>query len=225
RVSPTQMTKVNVTNNINVRPTRATMLGPNAGRSAAVPPQRSFGRPVVSRQASAQNPRVQFHPESPVANSARNQKIGGNAGRNQDFRQNRNAGRNNIGQNNANNTGRNQTFGQNQNLGRNQGPASEMRGAQRQAENVPSRGASPNSNIRIPESRPMASRNVPRPPSAGGVSGDRGMNSGAASGPRSNVAMPNARPESQQRPSAPEMSRGSVPHPPSAGMNRGEAPS
>src|SRR5439155_21865465 len=41
----------------------------------------------------------------------------------------------------------------------------------------------------------------------------------------SNVAMPNVRPESQQRPSAPEMSHGNVPHPPSAGMNRGEGPS
>src|SRR5206468_4164502 len=45
RVSPTQMTKVSVTNNINVRPTRASMLGPNGGRSAAAAPQRSFARP------------------------------------------------------------------------------------------------------------------------------------------------------------------------------------
>jgi FecR protein len=218
RVSPTQITKVNVTNNINVRPTRATMLGPNAGKSAAVPPQRSFARPVVSHVAPPQNGRGAFNRESPAASLGRNQSVG----RNQDLGHTQKLGRNQAPGSEMN---------RNPNLGRNQGPASEMRGAQRPAENVPNRGASPNSNIRMPESRPMASRSVPRPPSAGGftnergVNAERGMNQGATNGPRSNATMPNARPESQQRASAPEMSRGNVPRPPSAGMNRGEGPS
>jgi FecR protein len=218
RVSPTQITKVNVTNNINVRPTRNTVLGANAGRSAAAPPQRSFARPVVSHAAPPQNGRAAFHPESPVANLGRNQ----NMGRNQNIVGNQNRPGNQ-------NQGRNQGLGQNRNIGRNQGPASEMRGAQPPAENLPNRGAAPNSNIRMPESRPMASRsNVPRPPSAGGlpnergVNTERGINNGAAGAPRSNVAMPQARPQNQGRPSVPEMaSRGNVPRPPSgAGLGR-----
>ena len=233
RVSPTQITKVNVTNNINVRPTRNTVLGPNAGRSAAVPPQRSFARPVVSHAAAPQNSRALFNPQSPVARNQGMNGVGMNGkgmngqgmngkpspGRNQELGQNRNAGPNNAARNEA---GRNNGFGQNQNLGRNQGTAPEMKGAQRPAES--NRGATANSNIRMPENRPMVRSNVPRPPSAGGFSGERGMNSGASNGPRSNVATPNARPESQQRPSTPEMgSRNNVPRPP-ANMERGPSP-
>jgi len=238
RVSPTQITKVNVTNNINVRPTRNTVLGPNAGRSAAVPPQRSFARPVVSHAAAPQNSRALFNPQSPVA---RNQGMNGRGmngrgmngtemngpgmngkpspGRNQELGQNRNAGPGNAARNEA---GRNNGFGQNQNPGRNQGTAPEMKGAQRPAES--NRGTTANSNIRMPESRPMVRSNVPRPPSAGGFSGERGMNPGASNGPRSNVATPNARPENGQRPSSPEMgSRNNVPRPP-ANMERGSSP-
>lgn len=248
RVSPTQITKVNVTNNINVRPTRNTVLGPNAGRSAAVPPQRSFARPVVSHAAAPQNSRALFNPQSPVArNQGMNGRgMNGNAmngngmngkpspGRNQELGQNRNAGPNHAGRNNAgpnnagannaarNEAGRNNGFGQNQNLGRNQGTAPEVKGAQRPAEN--NRGATANSNIRMPENRPMVRSNVPRPPGAGGFSGERGMNSAATNGPRSNVATPNAHPESQQRPSSPEMgSRNNVPRPP-GNMERGSSP-
>jgi hypothetical protein len=219
RVSPTQITKVNVTNNLNVRPTRATMLGPNAGRSAAVPPQRSFARPVVSHAAAPQNGRGAFNRESPAASLGRNQGVG----RNQDFGRNQNLGRNQGPGSEAN---------RNPNLGRNQGPASDTRGVQHPADNTPNRGASPTSNIRMPESRPMASRNVPRPPSAGGFPNDRGMNNAPTNGPRSNVAMPSARPENQGRPSAPEMgSRSNVPRPPSGverplpANSRGEGPS
>jgi hypothetical protein len=212
RVSPTQITKVSVTNNINVRPTRESMLGPNAGRSAAVPPQRSFARPVVSHVAPPQNGRGAFHAESPAAS----------LGRNQGFGRNQNLGRN---------QGPSTEMNRSPNLGRNQGPASEMRGVQHPADNIPNRGAAgPNGNMRMPESRPMASRgNVPRPPSTGRFPNDRGMNtdrgnSGPAGGPRSNVAMPSGRPENQARPSAPEMaSRGSVPRPPS-GVERAPSP-
>src|SRR5439155_14215503 len=142
RVSPTQITKVNVTNNINVRPTRATMLGANAGKSAAIPPQRSFARPVVSHVAPPQNGRAAFHPQSPVASVGRNRGVG----QNQDLGRNQNLGRNQGPGPGAN---------RNPNLGRNQGTASDMRGAQRPADNSLNRGVSPPSNIRMPESRPM----------------------------------------------------------------------
>jgi ferric-dicitrate binding protein FerR (iron transport regulator) len=56
RVSPNQLSRVSAVHSLNVRPTRTTMLGSNAGRSAATPPSRSFSRPVVSRMA-APNPR------------------------------------------------------------------------------------------------------------------------------------------------------------------------
>jgi len=205
RVSQSQITKLTVNNNIrnninvNVRPTKAAVLGPNAGRSAAAPPQRSFARPVVSHAAAPQNPRALFNPQSPVA---RNQ---GNFGKPSPIR--------------------NQGFGQNPNAGRNQGGVSEMKGAQRPTENLPNRGAGPNSNVRMPENRPMARTNIPRPPSAGGFSNERGNNAerGAnQAGPRSNMSMPNARPENQGRPSAPEMApRNNVPHPPLANVGRG----
>jgi hypothetical protein len=143
RVSQSQITKLTVNNNIrnninvNVRPTKAAVLGPNAGRSAAAPPQRSFARPVVSHAAAPQNPRALFNPQSPVA---RNQ---GNFGKPSPIR--------------------NQGFGQNPNAGRNQGGVSEMKGAQRPTENLPNRGAGTNSNVRMPENRPMARTNIPRP--------------------------------------------------------------
>src|SRR5205814_9432192 len=130
----------------------------------------------------------------------------------QDLRRNQNLGRNQGPESEPN---------RNANLGRNQSPGSDMRSVQHPADNIPNRGASPTSNIRMPESRPMASRNVPRPPSAGGFSGERGMNQGT-NGPRSNVAMPSARPETQGRPSAPE-TRSNVPRPPS-GVERAPSP-
>jgi FecR protein len=214
RVSQNQITKLTVNNNIhnninvNVRPTKAAVLGPHGGRSGAAPPQRSFARPVVSRASAPQNPRALFNPQSPVAkNGARS------IARNE-------------GVANKPSPIRNQGFGQNPNVGRNQGPASEMKGVQHSAENLPNRGAA-NSNIRMPENRPMARTNVPRPPSAGGFSNQRGMNADRGpnqAGPRSNMSMPNARPENQGRSSAPEMSRGNVPHPPSATMERGSSP-
>src|SRR5262249_32343509 len=136
--------------------------------------------------AAPNNPRALFNPQSPVArNVARNQ---GNVGRPSPIR--------------------NQGFGQNANVGRNQGPASEMKGVQRPAENLPNRGPAANSNIRMPESRPMARTNVPRPPSAGGFSNDRGVNADRGMnnpGPRSNMSVPSARPENLGRPPASEM--------------------
>lgn len=202
RVSQNQINKITVNNNVrnninvNVRPNRAAVLGPNAGRSAAAPPSKSFSRPVVSHASVPQNSRGAFNPQSPVA---RNQ---GNFGKPSPIR--------------------NQGVGQNANVGRNQGPASEIKGAQRPAENMPNRGAA-NSNIRMPENRPMARTTIPRPPSAGGVSNERGgQNVDRSMNNSSRSNMPNARPENQGRQSGPEMApRNNVPHPPSANMGRG----
>ena len=49
RVSANEMNRLSPTRSLDVRPTRTTMLGANAGRSAAMPPPRTFARPVVSR--------------------------------------------------------------------------------------------------------------------------------------------------------------------------------
>ena len=52
RVSPNQLSRVAPVRTLDVRPTRTTMLGGNAGRMTAAPPPRSFARPVVSRVAA-----------------------------------------------------------------------------------------------------------------------------------------------------------------------------
>ena len=50
RVSPNELSRVSPVRSLDVKPTRTTMLGANAGRTAAMPPPRSFSRPVVSRE-------------------------------------------------------------------------------------------------------------------------------------------------------------------------------
>jgi hypothetical protein len=53
RVSPSELSRMSPARSIDVRPTRTTMLGANAGRPAAVPPARTFARPVFSNGSSA----------------------------------------------------------------------------------------------------------------------------------------------------------------------------
>ena len=53
RVSPNQMSRLSPMRSLDVQPTRTTMLGANAGRSTAMPPPRSFSRPVVSSNGGA----------------------------------------------------------------------------------------------------------------------------------------------------------------------------
>jgi len=48
RIAPNQMSRLSPTRSLDVQPTRTTMLGANGGRRAAMPPPRSFARPVVS---------------------------------------------------------------------------------------------------------------------------------------------------------------------------------
>jgi hypothetical protein len=53
RVSPNELGRVSPVRSLDVKPTRTTMLGANARRTAAMPPPRSFARPVVSRNNTA----------------------------------------------------------------------------------------------------------------------------------------------------------------------------
>ena len=215
RISPNQLSRATPVHALDVKPTRTTMLGANAGRSAAAPPQRTFARPVVSHVAPPAGSRGSFHTASPAAG------IGRNADRPQ-------AGNPQTG---------------NAQVGNAQ--AGNPRGIQRPAENMPNHAAAPNSNIRMPERGSVAPRSVPRPPSAGGLENrginqggmnQGGMRSGADNSPRSNVSRPSAGPVSrpdtarpsmsqpETRSSAPEMaSRGNVPRP-SGGMSRSEGP-
>jgi FecR protein len=52
RVSPSEFNRLSPTRTLDVQPTRNTMLGANAGRPAAVPPSRTFARPVYSNGTS-----------------------------------------------------------------------------------------------------------------------------------------------------------------------------
>src|SRR5207248_755403 len=72
RVAPNQLSRVAAVHAIDARPTRTTMLEANAGRTAAMPPPRTFARPVVSHVAAPTGNRGAFHPESPAANAGRN---------------------------------------------------------------------------------------------------------------------------------------------------------
>src|SRR6266496_3073105 len=71
RVAPNQLSRVSPVHAVDVKPTRTTMLGANAGRSAALPPQRAFSRPVISRATPATN-RGGFRQQSPAMNAGRN---------------------------------------------------------------------------------------------------------------------------------------------------------
>lgn len=49
RVSPNELGRVSPVRSLDVQPTRTTMLGANAGRPTAMPPARTFARPVYSQ--------------------------------------------------------------------------------------------------------------------------------------------------------------------------------
>jgi hypothetical protein len=203
RVSPNQLSRVTPVHTVDARPTRTTVLGANA-RSAAAPPTRSFARPVVSRVAAPAGGRGSFNAASPVAaNIARDS--GRNAGLNAGLKGGRPASPQ-IG---------------NAQMGNG-------RGVQRPAGNMPNRAATPGSvnsgNInrapqdaaRMPQGNtgrmqdrgPIASRSVPRPPSAGGFDNRGSMNQGGMRpGPANNPGMG----------SRPDTSRATMPQP---GMSR-----
>ncbi len=192
RVSPNELSRVTPVRSLDMKPTRTTMLGANAGSRAAAPPPRSFVRPVMSRSEMQSGGR-------------------GNAG-----------GRVNAGANVAYGKGSQPNWGgiaQRPNgamnngsaqrpVGNNNGPQRPMgnNGAIQRPTEVPNSGManrgmerpSPNSNVRMPQSGALSERSVPRPPNVGGMYNpgtrnpamNNGMRAGVDNGPRSNVARP-----------------------------------
>ena len=206
RVSPNQLGRLTPVHAVDVKPTRTSILGANAGKPAPAAPQRAFARPIVSRVAPPASSRGSFaggsvHTASPVVSAAHNP---------------------------AANTGRSvERPGQS---GNPQRPAPTV---QRVTPSASNRGLAPSNNARAPEQgASFASRSIPRPPSAGGNFGNRGNMSGSAGNePRTNISRPLQGPESSRsqavqpmsRPSAPQMTaRNNVPRPPSASMGRSE---
>jgi hypothetical protein len=146
RVSPNQMSRLTPVHALDVRPTRAAVVG---SRAAVTPPSRSFARPTVSRM-SPPNARSN-------AGSGARPTFGNNS-------QRPNPAARGEGQ-------RPTSQARNGGIDR---PASAMGnpGAQRPTPNVSNRGgapvANPNNNMRMPERGAISPRSVPRPPSAGG---------------------------------------------------------
>lgn len=70
RVSPNALSRMSAVHSPGVAPTRASMLGSRGGR-AAVPPQRAFARPVVSRSASSAGNRGAFNSGARASNMVR----------------------------------------------------------------------------------------------------------------------------------------------------------
>ena len=202
RIAPNQMSRMSPVHALDVKPTRTTMLGANAGRSAAVPPQRTFARPVVSHVAPPAGSRGSFHTAAPAAGMGRNV--------DRPVMSNAQTGNARGAQRPAENMP-NRNAAPNSNIRMPERGSIEPRSVPR----PPSAGGLENRGMNQGGMRPAPENNsrsnVSRP-SAGSVS-------------RPESSRPEmSRPET--RSSAPEMaSRGNVPHPPSAGITRSEGPS
>jgi len=181
RISPNQLSRVSPVHSLDVKPTRAAMLGQNAGMRAAAPPPRSFTRPVVSRMAT---------PSGMRANSGTNAGMGG--------------GRPGfgVGAQRPTQTMNTQRPSGPMNNAAVQRPIANNGGVQRPMSMPDHRGvgigAPANNNMRVAERGAMSPRSVPRPPSAGSFGAGPRNNSGPAAGmrpgmdntPRSNVSRP-----------------------------------
>lgn len=199
RVAPNQLSRVSLTpvRSLDVKPTRTTMLGANAGRTAAAP-ARSFARPVVSHMTPPAGNRV-------TASTGNRNGIAG--------------GRNIPAAGGLNNIARPGTNGgiprTAQNGNRN--PAA--------VAPTPPRGpvASPNAGSAMRTPSGMAPRSVPRPGNAGAIDRSGGsMTSRPSMGP-TNAPRSDVRPSGPQnaRATAPNVRPQSVPRPPAASMPRG----
>jgi len=69
RVSPSALSRVSAVHSPGVAPSRASMLG-SSGARAAVPPQRAFARPVVSRSASSMGSRASLNSGARASNNS-----------------------------------------------------------------------------------------------------------------------------------------------------------
>jgi hypothetical protein len=174
RVSPNELSRMTPVHTLDVKPNRATMLGPNAGMRSAAPPPRTFARPVVSRAAMTS-----------TVHARAGANTGFGIGSSRPMNTQRSAGPMNNGaiqRPAANNVGMQRPMN---------------------TPNRDAGQATANSNIRMPQRGAMSpnggnggawSRSVPRPPSAGSFGGG-GMNRGsvqseAAQAPRSNISRP-----------------------------------
>ncbi len=202
RIAPNQLSRVTPVRALDVKPTRTTMLGANAGRSTAAPPPRTFARPVVSRVAPPAGSRGSFHNASPAASVGRNAERPTPQAGNAQAQMGKGRGVQRPTENMPN---------------RAASPNNNMR--------TPERGSiAPRSVPRPPSAGGLENRGM----SQGGMrsapeNSPRSNVAKPTSGPQ------NARPEfsrPEARPSAPEVaSRANVPRPPSAGMSRGEGTS
>jgi hypothetical protein len=241
RVAPNQLSRVSPVHAVDVKPTRTTMLGANAGRSAALPPQRAFSRPVISRATPPAN-RGGFRQQSPAMSAGRNverpqvgnAQTGNGRGiqRPADSMPNRTAAPNSNariperGSVSPRSVPRPPSAGGLENRGMNQG------GVRSMPENNPRSNVSrpPSASMSRPEmNRPQSRQspqiaertNIPRPPSAGLGRGDAGprMQQPSASVPRT-IEPGNSRgvspaPRAPERSGSPR-SQVSVPRPPSS---------
>jgi hypothetical protein len=224
RVSPNQLTRVSAVHSPGVAPTRASILG-SRGTRATVPPQRAFARPVVSRTAVAAGNRGSLNAGMRAGNNAANRgsfNSGARAGNRGSFNANgRQANAANVSRPGQTGGMQRSTFGASQ-----QRPimGAGNRGAGFNNSVGGNRGPAFN-NSRGPQNGAMGARSVPRPSSAGGDFGNRGM--GAASNnsrPLSPPSSMGSRPMNS-RPSAPQMnSRSNMPQPPTRSMG-GREPS
>jgi hypothetical protein len=207
RVAPNQLSRMSPMHALDVKPTRTTMLGANAGRAAAVPPQRTFAKPVVSHVAPPAGSRGSFHPATPTAGMGRNtdRPVMGSA----------QSGNTRGVQRPAENMP-NRAAAPNSNIRMPERGSVAPRSVPRppSAGGVENRGINQGGMRSAPENNPRS--NVSRP-SAGSISRPE---ISRPEGSRPGMSQPEA------RSSAPEMaSRGNVPRPPSPAMSRGEGPS
>ena len=211
RVSPNQLTRVSAVHSPAVAPTRASMLG-SRGTRAAVPPQRAFARPVVSRAISPAGNRGSFNSGGRGANA------GNGAQRPTLGAANRGPGFNNsVGGNNRAPAFNNSRTPQNGSMG----PRSVPR-PPTSSGNFGNRGmgaGSINSRPMSPQSAPSTSQmnarnNVPRPAAGGNSQPSFSPRNNSPNFSRPSAPLSSPAPRSNER-SAP---RGitSVPHPSSA---------
>ncbi|OLE12483.1 MAG: hypothetical protein AUG89_07405 [Acidobacteria bacterium 13_1_20CM_4_56_7] len=203
RVAPNQLSRVSAVHSPGVAPTRASIIG-SRGVRAAVPPQRAFARPVVSRTAVSAGNRGSLN-------------AGARAGASTANRGSFNANSRNAGPGNASTPGQTAvaqrpTFG-----GAQQRPAiGANRGGFNNSVGANNRGPAFN-NARGPQNGSIGSRSVPRPQASTGNFGSRGVGPGSI----------NSRPMNPQSSigsrsmNAPQMNaRSNVPRPPMAGGSR-----
>ena len=210
RVSPSALNRMSAVHSPGVAPTRASIIG-SRGARAAVPPQHAFARQVVSRTAVSAGNRGSFNGGARAGNNANNRgSFNANA---------RGANAGNMARPGQAAGTQRPTFGASQQRPM-VGAASRGPGFSNSV-SAPNRGPTFN-NSRGPQNGSTGSRSVPRPPTANGNFGSRGMGAGSidsrpmnSAAPqmnaRNNVSRAGAQPSFSQRTGSPNFSRPSAP--------------